>query len=97
MGIVFDHGGISLSKNKGMQLGTINFAFRPLLDPFRDLSDFRKFSALGSVFEQTENMTRYYKWGVAHFQNFSNNNKILEFPSHFITLFIIIYVTFKIL
>lgn len=44
-GIIFDHVGFLSSKNKGMQLGNDKFRFQQTT-PFRDLSDFRKFSAL---------------------------------------------------
>lgn len=72
-GIAFSHrGGFLFSKNKGMQLEAINFVFsRPLLDPFRNLSDFRKFSPL----EEHSQAHRKYDallQMAGHLRNFSN-------------------------
>jgi len=71
-----------------VQLEAINFAFNgPLLDPFRNLSDFRKFSALKSILKHTENMTRCYKWLWSFPKLFWQQRNSKKFLAHFIYCF----------
>lgn len=65
-------------KNKGMQLEAINFVFSgPLLDPFRNLSDFRKFYALQEHSEAHRKYDALLQIG-GHLRNFSGRKGLPE-------------------